>query len=342
MTIEIGFKVGHDSGAFYAPRYAVTLFRSCGAYPRGTFAMPTGLLLADDDIVFAVTYGRRWQASLDNLPYSEVDWLEPELVRLLGALMMTEQFPEGIRCRFYPIPHGGRVIDEESFDLTQPGVADAVKSALLSAPPLRDVVAIEECRKPVGWKQGFLFETNELSIEEFPAYWRGISTVDHVLLRGVQALIKSDMLATHHEFMEEATMAAFIAMEASFQLVRRHLQAGGNPNPSSGDAGRWLYETFDQPMGTLASKGMRYFEAFYDQRIQTVHPASRFGDVPYAPIMVDDWMHLRQALPGIFAYLVLGRHTAFFHRRVEEERIRRERPPPKFEGCDDDQEVEAP
>lgn len=336
MTAEIRFKTGHNPEGFNASRYAVTLFRSCGTYPRGTFAMPTGLLHADDDIVFAVTYGRRWKANLDDLPYSEVDWLEPELIRLLGALMMTEQFAGGIRCRFYPIPDSGRVIDAESFDLMQPGAAEAVKSALLRAPVSRGVVTLEECRKSVGWQKGFLFETDELSIEEFPAYWQGTNTADHVLLRGIQVLIKSDMLAMHQEFMEEATMATFIALEASFQLVRRHLQAMGNPNPSSADAGKWLYETFDEPMGAWASEGRRYFDEFYDQRIQTVHPASRFGDIPYAPVMVDDWIHLRQALPGIFAYLVLGRHSAFFHRRVEEERGRRERPTTKCESCDDD------
>jgi hypothetical protein len=252
--------------------------------------------------------------------------------------MMTEQFAEGIRCRFYPIPHSGRVIDAESFDLMQPGSAEVVKSALLRTPSSRGVVALEECHKSAGWQKGFLFETDELSIEEFPAYWQGIKTADHVLLRGVQALIKSDMLAMHEEFMEEATMATFIAMEASFQLVRRHLQAMGNSNPSSADAGKWVYETFDEPMGVGAPEGMRYFEEFYDQRIQTVHPASRFGDIPYAPVMVDDWIHLRQALPGIFAHLVLGRHSTFFHRRVEEERESRERPATKCKPYDGDQE----
>lgn len=286
--------------------------------------MPAGLLHADEDIVFAVTYGRRWKASLDDLPYSEVDWLEPELIRLLGALIMTEQLTDGIRCRFYPLPHSGRVIDVESFDLLQPGSAEVVKSALLRTPIFHGAVALEECRKSVGWQNGFLFEMNELSIEEFPVYWQGIKTADHVLLRGIQALIKSDMLATHEEFMEEATTATFIAMEASFQLVRRHLQTIGTPNPSSADAGKWVYETFDEPMGVWASEGMRYFDEFYDQRIQTVHPASRFGDIPYAPVMVDDWIHLRETLPRIFAYLVLGRHSALFSRRVEEERRNRE------------------
>lgn len=319
MTVAIKFKAGHDREGFYAPRYLVTQFRSCGTYPRGTFAMTTSLLHADDDIVFSVTYGSRWSANSD-LPYSEVNWLEPELIRLLGALMMTEQFPEGVRCRFYPIPHSDRVIDALSLDLAKPEVAEAVKNALLKEPPSNGLTALEVYSKPVGWQRGYQFDKNELSIEDFPTYWLSINATDHVLLRGIQALVKSDMLSTHPEFMEEATTATFIAMEASFQLVRRHLQSAGNPNPSSADAGKWLYETFDEPLGLWTSEGMRYFEEFYDQRIQTVHPASRFGDVPYAPVQVDDWIHLRQALPGIFGYLVLGHHTEFFHRLVQEKR----------------------
>jgi len=50
--------------------------------------------------------------------------------------------------------------------------------------------------------------------------------------------------------------------------------------------------------------------------VQTVHPGSRFGDAPFAPVMADDHIHLRQALPGVFGYLVLGEHNPFFWQEV--------------------------
>jgi hypothetical protein len=287
--------------------------------------MPTGLFHADDDIVFAATHGRRWSAVDDDLPYSEVDWLEPELLRLLGGFMMAEHFPEGLRFRPYPIAHSGFVIDTEVLDLTAPGTAQAVKTALLATQHEPKWHGWRQERWSVGAKPAYLFDAEgEISVEDLPAYWRGISTADHVLMRGIQALVKSDMLAMHTEFMEEAITATFIAMESSFQLVRRHLQALGNPNPSAHDAGAWMYETFEKPMGIWAAEGLRYFEEFYHQRIQTVHPASRFGGVPYAPVMVDDWVHLRQALPHVFGYLVLGRHPGQFWTYAEEVRSARQ------------------
>jgi hypothetical protein len=33
-------------------------------------------------------------------------------------MMLSEDFGNGIRCRFYPIPHGGIEIDERRLDLT--------------------------------------------------------------------------------------------------------------------------------------------------------------------------------------------------------------------------------
>jgi hypothetical protein len=136
-------------------------------------------------------------------------------------------------------------------------------------------------------------------------------------MRGVQALIKADMLSQHYEFQEEAAIATFIALDASFELVLRHLKFSGVNKPTAKEAGNWLYRTFDEPMGFIGADGLKYFEDFYDSRIQTIHPGSRFGDSPYAPLMIDDRIHLREMLPQVFAYLILGKHTPHFQRRVE-------------------------
>jgi hypothetical protein len=148
-------------------------------------------------------------------------------------------------------------------------------------------------------------------------YYAAFSLENHILMRGVQALIKADMLSYHHEFQEEATIATFIALDASFEMVIRHLRASGIKNPGSREAGDWLNRTFDEPLGLSGGAGMRYFEEFYDQRIQTIHPGSRFGDAPYAPVMVDDWVHLRMTLPQVFGYLLIAEHAPHFQRRIE-------------------------
>jgi hypothetical protein len=125
------------------------------------------------------------------------------------------------------------------------------------------------------------------------------------------------MLASRYEFEEEACIQTSIAMEASHQLVLAHLRAEGNLNPSSTDAGEWVNKIFDEPLG-VGYEGVKYFEEFYEQRVQTVHPRSRFGDTPFALITADDRMHLRGSLPHIFGYLVLGEHNPSFFAALEE------------------------
>jgi hypothetical protein len=316
----IKLKRGHDQGDFRAVRYRVTLFLPLGMYPRGVFCFSSAMFYADEEIVFAVTHGAPWYGMSEDLPYSEVDWMHPELVRLLGAMIMAENFLEGLRSRFYVVPHTAFILNEELVEFT-PSTARAIKRALLrtvnnSKWPKHIHDNWAQCRG----EKFALFDPAELDLNALPTLWEKTSTENHLLMRGVQALIKSDMLGRHYEFQEEGAIATFIALDASFQMVLRHLCATGNSNPSAKDAGLWLYETFDKHIDVHGAAEFKYFEDFYDQRVQSIHPGSRFGDMPFAPIMVDDRMHLRDALPGVFAYLTLGEHTPRFWEYVSERR----------------------
>lgn len=296
-------------------QYTVTMFRPHGAYPSGTLCVADALFHADEDMVFMCTHGRRWAANKE-LPYSEVDWLDPQVVRLAGAMMMATQF-EDVSPRFYPDPRHRFVADAESVDLSASGTAREIKAALLSTVENPDYPSWVHLAWKTYREQDFpLFDARRLELSLLPRYWDAIDIDNHVLMRGLQALIKSDMLGHFYEFQEEGCIQTFIAMDASHQLVLEHLHANGISNPTSTDAGDWLYRTFDEPLG-VGIDGMRYFEEFYEQRIQTVHPRSRFGDIPFAPLMVDDRMHLRGSLPSIFGYLVLGEHSTSFQQSLE-------------------------
>lgn len=297
-------------------RFRVQLFGNRGMYPRGTFRVSSGLFHADDDIAFAVTHGCGWSSFEQDLPYSEVDWLDPAVVRLLGAFMMCEE-SDGIRSRFYPVPNAGFVLDEEALDFDARGTALAVKAALLRTVDNRLWRWHQNTVRACGPHEN-LFDASQLDLTFLSRYWGGIDIRSYVLIRAIQALVKADMLAQYSEFREEATIAAFIAMDASHELVLRHLRATGINNPSSLLAGEWLYRTFDEPVGVHGAAGMKYFEEFYAQRVQAVHPGSRFGDVPFAPVMADDYIHLRYAIPEILGYLVIGEHQPNHLRRVRE------------------------
>lgn len=314
--MKIGIKTTVERNDLSKPRYRVTPFKSEGIYPRGTFSSGTGVFHADDDVVFAVNYCATWRARED-IPYSEVDWMNPELVRLLGSLMFCEQFAEGQRCCFYPVLHADRILTNEKLDLTQSTTITAIKEVVLTQP------FFTSPSKPslpnMGLMgNGYLFDPeNELDLEMREIYWAGIQPSNFLVMRGIQALIKCDMLAMHPEFQEEAAILTFVALDASFELVKRLLKASGIANPSSADAAKWFHQNFDGPMGFSQPSDPNFFADFYPQRIQTLHPGSRYGDSPFAAISIDDRIHLRQALPGLFAFLVSGQHSPHYLSKLE-------------------------
>ncbi|PZT15040.1 hypothetical protein A7Y00_21570 [Stenotrophomonas maltophilia] len=136
-------------------------------------------------------------------------------------------------------------------------------------------------------------------------------------MRGIQALVKSDMLGCHQEFGEESVLSIYIAMDASFSLIQRELIKAGNPNPSANDAARWLHRVFDEPYGFDAPGDFeKYLGEFYENRISAIHPASRFGDCPFPPAIWGDAIHLRSILRQVFSYLVHGAHFDDFDSAV--------------------------
>ena len=104
------------------PRFQVQPFGSRGMYPCGTFRLASAIFHTDEDFAFAVTHGGGWSFLEQDLPYSEVDWLHPEVVRLIGAFMMCEE-SGGIRSRFYPVPNARFVFEEDALDFAAPGTA---------------------------------------------------------------------------------------------------------------------------------------------------------------------------------------------------------------------------
>ncbi len=290
--------------------------RQAGVYPRTTVITQTSAFSATDECTFMVAPCVDWP---DELPHSEVMWLNAEELRLLGSLMMTERFDSGQRSSFLPIPYRWLYLDP--FPLNRRRVAELralVQQTLAEA----EFASLRSIASENPDRFGGCFPAVRLQMGLRQAYWEAISPENYLLLRGIHALIKSDMLARAFEFREEAIVNTFIALDASFQLVLRHLVQSGCRNPSAKDAGDWLYRTFDERLGLAYPEDYRYFQDFYDNRIRTLHPGSRLGDFPYAPLAADDYSHLRSVLPGIFGYLITGKHTpefeALFRHKAEE------------------------
>jgi hypothetical protein len=306
MNIELLPKRQLSAQAENEGQWRITLMRQSGVYPRTTIITPSSIFCATDDCVFMVAPRQDWP---EELPYSEVMWLSAEEVRLLGSIMMTERFDGGQRSSFRPLPYMWLYIDP--FPVNRRSVR-AIRRLILETlgNPAGAAMRSAVNENPGGF--GGCFPPKWLQIRLQPVFWDAISPKNYILLRAMHALIKSDMLALAFEFREEAVINTFIALDASFQLVVRHLQELGIQSPTARNAGEWLYKTFDERLGLAYPDDYRYFQEFYDNRIRTLHPGSRFGDFPYAPLAADDYSHLRSVLPGILGYLVTGTYTPEF------------------------------
>ena len=124
-------------------------------------------------------------------------------------------------------------------------------------------------------KEGYQYH---LQTELFNSF----DTSDYLMIRGVSTLLRSGMLTAHYQFLEEAINTTFISLEASFRLVLRKLKTIGVNNPSSKDAADYIANVF------YSDAANKYFEEYYESRIKSLHPESRFGVFPHAPLMADD------------------------------------------------------
>jgi hypothetical protein len=85
-------------------------------------------------------------------------------------------------------------------------------------------------------------------------------------------------------------------------MVLRVLREHGLQNPSAVDAGALINNTFNPGVNSGS-----YFEEYYEDRIKTMHPSSRFGVFPVAPLLADDYFFLRHGMVEVYHWLITKR-----------------------------------
>ncbi|GAA0888305.1 hypothetical protein GCM10009121_11860 [Rhodanobacter soli] len=299
-----GERARHRSGWL---GYNVTIFNTLGQYPEGTHMVPGGVFHADPELVFSVVWGGSWQRLDAELPYSELRGLSPDCLRLVAALMLCERRGER-RCNFYPETEHRRRLDTRRLRLDRAEVVGEIRQFLLE--DLSNCTDSQGGRLPYKPSRKYdLFDPSQLLLDRLLEFWEAFNPPDYLVLRGMHALMKADMLACHREFQEEATIACFIALDASFSKIQQELVNDGARNPSAHDVAKWVHAHFNEAFG-IATPGPedKYFGDLYEQRVMTLHPSSRYGETPVAPILYGDYMWLRRDLREVFAYLITRHH----------------------------------
>jgi hypothetical protein len=292
-----------------ACEYRVMVFEPKGLYPRGTWHVPNGLFHADEQIAFSVILGESWQMLDPDIPFSEFDWASPQELRLIASMILCE-VTDGPYIRLYPIVRFGPLLDSKELDLQSPETVAQVRALLLQhaaqPPSLRNEYS---GLTRLTSREYDLIDPKEFALDRRHEFWSALASPNYLILRGVYALMKSDMLSCHYEFSEEAVHALYLSLDASFSVVIRQLQKAGISNPTAHDAQVWVHKHFNAPFGLPPPEAAeKYFGEYYEQRVMTFHPASRFGDLPYSPNMHCDIHQLRSWLRGVFSYILIGRH----------------------------------
>lgn len=299
----------------------VRFFDSRGFYPKGKITLPSGFFFADESLAVLVTKGHSWQHYNEHCGFDEFGSPFPAEAAFMGSMILCENMDQPC-VSFYLLNSPIFQLDPQTVDLTDIGSQDEILTLIRnpSAWPNRHPTNFHQ-RLPQGPFE--LFDRDALDLQQHESTWERIRPQDFVLLRGLVALFKSDMLAHHREFGAEALMSLYVALECSFQLVLDQLKESGNRNPTASDAARWLHDIFDQHLNVKEpDPAYKYFQEFYEGRVVMFHPRSRFGDLPYAPNFWDDVIHLRRSLPAIFFYLVNRSHSKSFTESVAEFRAK--------------------
>ena len=272
------------------------LLSPLGLYPSKDIATSFGRFVIDDDIAFVVTpYGTNPHHE-DAGRYSEVEFLTVEEIRFLGCLTVACPELSGI-LRFYPIPgHIDLILDlmaprtvflEAAREQARTAHANSYAAGLVFGPSVGGPLY---SRKDDGLDE----EIVEQLCEQ-------VNMSTHILIRGLGALIRADMLWARQEFQEPATIMLHISLAATQEMIFDLLRRNGNLNPSSRDASECLALAFGE-----IPRGDNYFEDFYEDRNIMIHPRSRRGDFSYPPLAADDFYDLRPAVIAVLVWLITG------------------------------------
>jgi hypothetical protein len=278
---------------------SVRLLSPVGLYPTGAdFRTEDAAVYLSSEICAVIT-------KFSPIPHpdkyfnSEVEYLSAFEVRALAALYLAKKHDTGA-VSLYPVTECYRHPDT-TLDLSKLKILRSLTQAL------SDLIKVDLYRRDVhhppsiGGKAYEFNEHAEIDRRRLGRLYRTININDHLLIRGLGSLLKAAMLRCHQEFIEHACMALWVSLDASFRILLREMKKDGYVNPGAKEAGQLLDDIFDSEYDSGG-----YFADFYEERIKTMHPESRFGIYPAAPLNYDEYPQLEASLRTLYELLITG------------------------------------
>jgi hypothetical protein len=230
--------------------------------------------------------------------YSDFEFLALEEIRFLAGIVLAVH-PDNGMAYTYPLPEHvdvGFGLDDDALIETAKRLATRISEHGWSR---RSAVLPPACGGPA-----YQWREDGVNVAQVLDVVHATQLNDHLLVRGLGALLRADMCWQHHEIAEAAVIQLYIALDVSFQMVLQVLREQGVPNPTAFDAGTLIHDQVFNP-GTYTDG---YFEDWYEARIKTMHPSSRFGVFAVAPLQAsDDYFWLRHVMGEVYYWLITKR-----------------------------------
>jgi hypothetical protein len=273
------------------------MFSPLGFYPQHSITVPGArLLVREDFIVSAVQVEPAKEHAFSVEHTSEFEFLAVEETRFLAAIVLAVHPDDGMA---YTYPLSGHVdvalgLDDDTLFETARRLAACWSErgwgVRGGVPP------------PATGGPAYTWREAGVDVARILEVVRATQLTDHLLMRGLGALLQADMCFRHLEISEAAILQLYVALEVSFQMVLRVLRERGAPNPSAVDAGALIDKIFNPGIDSGS-----YFEDYYEDRVKTMHPSSRFGVFPVAPLQADDYFFLRHGMVEVYHWLITKR-----------------------------------
>jgi hypothetical protein len=267
----------------------VRAFSPLGYYPQHPIAIPGAQLLVREELIVSAVHVEPPEAhGLGDEHFSELEFLALEEMRFLAGIALAVHPDDGMAYT-YPL-YGHTAVDVGLDD-------DALFAAAQQLPTQwRGRCAV---LPPISSGHAYQWRDTELNVARVSDVVCGTQLNDHLLMRGLGALLRADMCWQHFEIAEAAVIQLYIALDASFQMILRLLREDGVPNPTAQDAGALIDEVFNPGIDTGS-----YFEDYYKDRIKTIHPSSRLGVFAIPPLEADDYYFLRHGMVEVYHWLI--------------------------------------
>ncbi|MFD1008778.1 hypothetical protein [Oceanisphaera ostreae] len=292
--------------------HTVRMMSPMGMYPNHSIINEDSALYISNQICFSIAPVDAVKLEIDNY-YSEVEWATLNEIKLYSSILLCIDRDYGY-CRLFPfsISHrvnvGNSILNIEYLERVAAALINILETPSTTRNFKGKEFPIENKYKKMRGielptiQSGIEYGLNEsrFNLKLQQNIYQDFDTEDHLMIRAVSTLFRSIMLGALSNFLEESINTTFISLEASFRLVLKRLHKLGNKNPSSKDAAEFIGNVFSSDVSE------KYFGEYYESRIMSFHPESRFGVFPHAPLMADDSYDLADDLIEVYCYLITG------------------------------------